>query len=162
MTGFLEHPASAGPVGAIMDEYARAAREFCDVVEPFDAARFEASEVSDDPDTTSIREVCRHAGRAAFGYAEDIARVLEKPLKRPLDPNEHIRQPQDVRPVLVAALRFTERVVEPLRSMKGPEVEALTFRVSWGTLYTPESLLEHAICHLLRHRRQLERWAAGS
>lgn len=28
-------------------------------------------------------------------------------------------------------------------------------------LYNPESMLEHAICHLLRHRRQLERWSSA-
>jgi len=33
----------------------------------------------------------------------------------------------------------------------------LTFRMSWGTLFNPEILLEHAIVHLLRHRRQIAR-----
>ena len=28
-------------------------------------------------------------------------------------------------------------------------------------IYDPEILLEHAICHLLRHRLQLERWNVG-
>ena len=34
----------------------------------------------------------------------------------------------------------------------------IRFTVSWGVEYDPDMLLEHAVCHLLRHRRQLERW----
>ena len=35
---------------------------------------------------------------------------------------------------------------------------ALEFTVLWGPRYDPEMILEHAVVHLLRHRRQLERW----
>ena len=38
------------------------------------------------------------------------------------------------------------------------EIQALSFTVRWGPRYDPEMILEHAICHYLRHRRQLERW----
>ena len=30
--------------------------------------------------------------------------------------------------------------------------------VSWGQLYDIEQLMEHAIVHILRHRRQVERF----
>jgi len=30
--------------------------------------------------------------------------------------------------------------------------------VRWGQKYDPEQLLEHAIVHILRHRRQIERF----
>ena len=69
-----------------------------------------------------------------------------------------ITSPTDVRPHLAAELRYTETVIEPLRHMTDPEVAAMTFQVSWGSTYDPEQMLEHAIVHLLRHRRQLERW----
>ena len=29
-------------------------------------------------------------------------------------------------------------------------------KVRWGQLYDPEQLMEHAIVHILRHRRQIE------
>ena len=31
-------------------------------------------------------------------------------------------------------------------------------RVSWGQLYDVEQIFEHAIVHILRHRRQIERF----
>ena len=30
--------------------------------------------------------------------------------------------------------------------------------VKWGQTYDPEQLFEHAIVHILRHRRQIERF----
>jgi len=45
-----------------------------------------------------------------------------------------------------------------LLEMSEEEVLALSFPVRWGPTYDPEMILEHAVCHLLRHRRQLERW----
>ncbi len=158
MSEFLTKAGSAGPVGALMDEYARAAGDFCRVVETFDQERFDTERESDDKDTVSVREICRHVGGAAVYYAIDLNKALERPADRPFDARARIHTPGDVRSVLVDALRYTEQAAEPLRSMADEEVEKLTFRVSWGTLYNPEILLEHAIVHLLRHRRQLERW----
>ncbi len=158
MSEFLEKPGSDGPVGALMDEYARAAEDFCRVVETFDQERFDAERESDDKDTVSAGEICRHVGGAAVYYAIDLNRALVQPAERPFDAKERIHTPGDVRSVLVDALRYTEQAAEPLRSMADEDVEKLVFRMSWGTLYNPEILLEHAIVHLLRHRRQLERW----
>jgi DNA-directed RNA polymerase subunit L len=56
------------------------------------------------------------------------------------------------------ALRETEQAVEALWDLDDPAIMKLSFTVSWGATYDPESMLEHAIVHLLRHRRQVERW----
>jgi hypothetical protein len=71
---------------------------------------------------------------------------------------DRVKGQADVRPALDAAIAFTAESVAPLRKLPGDEVLKLEFKVSWGSTYNPEILLEHAICHLLRHRRQLERW----
>jgi hypothetical protein len=52
-TTFIRHPGLSGPFGALMDEYARAAEDFCRVVESFDLARFDAERRSDNPNTVS-------------------------------------------------------------------------------------------------------------
>ena len=59
-----------------------------------------------------------------------------------------------------AAISRTPKVERPALSSK--EVMDVTFRMPWGQLYDPEILLEHAIVHLLRHRRQLEQWRSPS
>jgi hypothetical protein len=155
MAGFLDRPGSSGAFGALLDEYARAADELCRIAESFEPERFVAERPSDDPDCVSPREICRHCAGAAIGYANYLlhARGIDMQ-KRDL----RIEEPADVRPALESALRLTEETVEPLRDLDDQAVAAIEFRSRWGTVYNPESMLEHAICHLLRHRRQLESW----
>ena len=38
------------------------------------------------------------------------------------------------------------------------EIEQWSFDSRWGVTYNIEQLLEHAIVHILRHRRQIERF----
>jgi len=160
MPPFLARPGSSGPVGALMDEYARAAADLCDIVETFSETEFDAERESDDPDTVSACAVARHVCSAAFGYADYLRKALEVVLDPPA--GKRIAGSQDVRERLAAALRYTEHVADYLRELSDDEVMALTFEVRWGPTYNPETLLEHAICHLLRHRRQLERWSLTS
>ena len=142
-----------------MDEYARAAEDFCRVAEGFDLARFAAERASDNPSTISPRAICVHVCGAAHRYAHDIrkARGVDFVEAYELDP-ARISSPQDVRGVLAEGIVFTEATVEPLRDATEEEILAISFTVRWGPRYDPEMLLEHAVCHLLRHRRQLERW----
>lgn len=155
MSDFLHHPGSSGGFGALLDEYARAAEELCRLVESFAPERFAEERPSDDPDCVSPCAICLHCAGAAVGYANYLLHAQGSAMqKRDLC----IEGPADVRPALASALRLTEEAVAPLRSLDDGTLAALEFRSRWGTLYNPESMLEHAICHLLRHRRQLERW----
>jgi hypothetical protein len=142
-----------------MDEYARAAEDFCRVVESFDPARFVAERASNNPNTVSPHAICAHACGAAHRYAHYIrkARGVDFVERYEQDPSR-IGSPQDVRGLLAEGIRFTEDTVEPLLRATEQEIQGLSFTVRWGARYDPEMILEHAVCHLLRHRRQLERW----
>jgi len=56
-------------------------------------------------------------------------------------------QPTDSRAIALTKLNAAEA-----------EIQALSFTVRWGPRYDPKMILEHAVCHVLRDRRQLERW----
>lgn len=156
---FILHPGLSGPFGALMDEYARAAEEFCRVVEEFDAPRFFQARASADPSTTAPHAICVHVCGAAHRYAHYIrkARGVDFVERYDMDASR-LRSPQGVRELLAEAILLTEATVEPLLRATEAEVQAISFTVRWGPRYDPEMLLEHAVCHLLRHRRQLERW----
>jgi uncharacterized damage-inducible protein DinB len=156
--GFLDRPGESGPFGALMDEYARAADEFCRVIETIAAARFVRESASSDPDTVSIRAVCRHAVSAAHRYADYIRKARGLPFVDRFElPPETLPDPGAVRAGLSAALRYTEEALAGW--YEDPALaEQATFQVRWGPTYDPEMILEHAIVHLLRHRRQVERW----
>ena len=142
-----------------MDEYARAADEFCRVVEGFDSALFAVERPSNDPDTISPQAICAHVCGAAHRYAHYIRKALGLDfVERYQIAPAQIPSPQAVRGLLVDVTLFTESTVEPLRTASEEAVQACSFTVRWGPRYDPEMMLEHAVCHLLRHRRQLERW----
>jgi hypothetical protein len=155
---FLDRPGRPGPFGALMDEYARAAADFCAVLDRFEGERFVEERPSPDPDCRSVRAIARHACSATRGYANDIRRVRALPVDaRRVDLSE-IRSPADARRLLAQGLRYTEGALDGFYDADEATNRAHEFTVSWGVRYDPETLLEHAVCHLLRHRRQLERW----
>ena len=167
---WLRQPGQPGAMGALLDEYARAAEDFCRVVEGLGPARFEQRhpQARDpgprDPDTRTPRSICAHVVRAAWAYAADIRRrrgLPESPSAADGPApggSAGSATPSGVRSLLRDALHWTEGAVEGLQHATEAEIEALSFPVRWGPTYDPDMLLEHAICHLLRHRRQLERW----
>jgi len=158
-TTFIHHPGLTGPFGALMDEYARAAGDFCRVVEGFDLARFNAERPSNNPNTISPCAICLHVIGAAHRYAHYIrkARGVDFVERYEADP-ARLHSPRDVRDLLTEGIVLTEQTVEPLLKATEQEIQELSFAVRWGPRYDPEMILEHAVCHLLRHRRQLERW----
>ena len=109
--------------------------------------------------TVSPRAICLHVIGAAHRYAHYIrkARGIDFIERYDADPTR-LNSPADVRALLREGIVLTEETVEPLLKASEPEIQALSFAVRWGPHYDPEMILEHAVCHVLRHRRQLERW----
>lgn len=160
---FLKNPGRSGAFGALMDEYARAAEDFCRVVESVPPPRFGEERASEDPDAVSIRAICAHAIRSAFRYADYVNIARGAPATEPFEfAPERLASPADVRDHIRDALRHTEDVLEGLYDAPPAVAEAITFKVRWGPTYDPEMILEHGIVHLLRHRRQVERWAGSA
>lgn len=156
--GFLNRPGLSGPFGALMDEYARAAEGFCQVVEALPQGVYLRTRASTDPDTTSRQMICAHVVGAARRYSDYIRKAREMPTVETLaaDPKA-LATPAAVRPALAAATQDTEEALAGWYEDPS-SAELVQFEVRWGPVYNPEMLLEHAIVHLLRHRRQIERW----
>jgi hypothetical protein len=156
--GFLKRPGLPGLFGALMDEYARAAEDYCRAVEALTPEVYAKPRPSDDPDTVSMQTICAHAVGAARRYSDYIRRARGLPYadKFVADP-QSVATPAVVRPALAAAMQYTEESLagwyeDPMAAAQ------IKFEVRWGPTYDCEMILEHAIVHLLRHRRQIERW----
>jgi hypothetical protein len=159
---FLSRPGLPGPFGALMDEYARAAEDFCRVLEGFPAARFVAERPCDDPDCRSPQAIARHVCGAARRYADYVRKARGLPFVEKFEFDAAaLASPGEARGLLRDALRYTEGALEGFYDAPFEANRALEFTVRWGPRYDPEMILEHAIVHLLRHRRQLERWGGG-
>jgi hypothetical protein len=158
---FLDRPGESGAMGALMDEYARAAEDFCRVVEGFEAARFTRALTGLAAHTASPQVVCRHVLTAAHRYSDGIRRARGLPFAEAFRVEAGVpAAPAELRGALAEMLRYTEAGLDGLYGQSDDQVAVIKFKVPWGVEYDPDMLLEHAVCHLLRHRRQLERWPA--
>jgi len=59
-------------------------------------------------------------------------------------------------------LAYTVQTLEGKWIMSDAEITASVIHSRWGVTYDAEQLLEHAIVHVLRHRRQVEKLIASA
>ena len=144
-----------GALGAMMDEYERAAVELTNLLETVDAPRFVVEYPQEAEKCRSIQKIMRHVIRAAYGCANDIRAALNMPVTVTLPTNLEDKHASIV--ALQKALNYTAAALEDKWAMSEDEIERVTMPTPWGTTYTLEQMLEHAIVHILRHRRQIER-----
>lgn len=146
-----------GAIGALMDEYERAASELARLVEqiPDDDFALIVDSRTKDEDCRSIQTIMSHVVGAGYGYADYIREQLSIASTRPqpelLSRRESLEQ-------LEAALRYTIETLEGRWEMSAEEISGVVIKSRWGAVYDVEGLLEHAIVHLLRHRRQIEKF----
>jgi uncharacterized damage-inducible protein DinB len=147
----------SGAIGALMDEYERAASELGRLIERIpedDFLRVVDSQTKDE-DCRSVQTIMSHVVRAEYGYADYIREQFSiastRPQNKLLSRQESLEQ-------LEAALRYTAQTLEGRWEMSGEEISGTVINSRWGVVYNVEGLLEHAVVHILRHRRQIEKF----
>ena len=146
-----------GAVGALMDEYERAASELRRLVEQIPEADFArvVDQQTRDDDCRSVQTIVSHVVNAAYGYADYLRAAFSVPSGRPpkrlLSHRESLEQ-------LDAALAYTAQTLEGRWEMSDDEINGVVISSGWGVTYDAEQLLEHAVVHILRHRRQIEKF----
>lgn len=144
-----------GAIGALMDEYERVALELKNLLSAITQEEF--IKISDpltkDEDCRSIQSVMKHVVSAGYRYADQICVFLKLPVE---NHNYHIYNLLHANDELENVLSFTSKIVENHLTMTGEEIIATRQETRWG-LYDIEMMFEHAIVHILRHRRQIER-----
>lgn len=146
-----------GAVGALMDEYERAVWELRRLVERIpeeDVVRVVDARTGDE-DCRSVQTIMSHVVFAGYGYADYLRQVFSIPSTRPpralLSPRESLEH-------LDAMLAYTAETLEGRWRMTDEEIAGVVINSGWGVRYDAEQLLEHAIVHVLRHRRQIEKF----
>jgi len=146
-----------GAVGAMMDEYERAALELKSIVENVseeDYSRIADAETTDE-DCRSIQTVMAHVVLCGYAYANDIRSKSSMPFE-----NYKKRQisKAEIGGEIDAMLVYTAETLDGKWEMSDDEI--VNFVTASGENFTEnlEQLLEHAIVHILRHRRQIEKF----
>ena len=150
-----------GGLGAILDEMKKASEEFISVIQKIpqpDFIKIVDSQTTDE-DCRSIQTICRHVVRSGYGYADYILSALNIPTDSPNVNKMEIESP-DV--VVVELRRMIDYNLKHLYEMNREIIEekmfVIKFITRWGEEFNFEQILEHAIVHILRHRRQIEKF----
>ena len=146
-----------GAVGALMDEYERAAAEFRAVVVGLTDEQYTriVDAETKDANCHSVRTIMSHVVAAGYGYANYMRKAFSheanSPDRRLLEHAESLEE-------FDSMLAFTVATLDDKWEMPESKMMAVSMKVSWGPTYDLEQLLEHAIVHILRHRRQIDKW----
>ena len=150
-----------GPIGALLDEHERAARELSRLVAALSDEQYLARRDphAADAHCRSIQTVMTHVVSAGHGYAGMMREAWGLP-RLPHERREVPRAESLAR--LDAMLANMDATLAGHGELTEEQAAAVTMRAPWGVNYDLEQLFEHAIVHVLRHRRQIERWLAAA
>lgn len=151
---------SRNAVRALFDEWDRAREDLVRLLPRIRPAELEGG---DPADSTRARGILIHILRADMNYANWICEVLGRPRPERAIDTKLIDGRAEFEAGFAAVRDYFETALEQLTDadLDAPEgaTSPLHFKARWGEDYGVEQMLEHAVCHHLRHRRQLERMA---
>lgn len=148
-----------GGIGAVMDEYQRAANEFKNLIgniSDSDFVKIVDTETKDE-DCRSVQTICSHVTNSGYAYANYIRDWFGIPKS---SPERKILSRSEYETEFDKMLAYTSETLEGKWEYSDDEIQKVIMIVRWGPQYDLEQLLEHAVVHILRHRRQIEKFAA--
>jgi uncharacterized damage-inducible protein DinB len=150
-----------GTIKALLDEYKKAINELIAVIKPLSSN--EILIIKDNETTNencrSVQTILTHVVYAGYGYTNFIA--------------NHYADKKERRP-----RQFFENAEDYIRELNGmfddcqnffvehPGIELEEYDASkkilthWGQVYDIDQMMEHAIVHVLKHRRQIQRFVS--
>jgi uncharacterized damage-inducible protein DinB len=145
-----------GTLGALMDEYEKAASYLISLVEKYSVEDFHKimDNQTDDEDCRSMQSIITHIVRSGYGYANSIRKSFGIESSKP---EIKLNSPQEALSELKKMLSYNAQTLEGKWELNYDVIENTVVISSWGKKYDLESMLEHAIVHILRHRRQIEK-----
>lgn len=144
-----------GAVGSLMDEYERAAFELKLVVQTVSAEDYTRIVEGESTHCHSIEVIMNHVVRAGYGYSKYIRDALS--INALPVGDKQIPQPE-IGSEIDKMLAYTAEIFDGCGEISDDELENIYFKTRWGVTYNIDQLFEHAIVHILRHRRQIEKF----
>jgi uncharacterized damage-inducible protein DinB len=142
-----------GPLAALMDEYERAMEEYIPLVANLDPSIYEVILNPDSKDPVAVKGIAFHTLFAGYAYANAIRRKFGMEIT---SPEKFYPDRSEFPAVMRAMFEYTEASLDGHWSMTDDDLTATIIPISWSDHHDLEALLEHAIVHILRHRRQIE------
>jgi uncharacterized damage-inducible protein DinB len=148
-----------GAVGSLMDEYERATFELKSLVENVGEEDYErvADVETKDDDCRSIQTIMNHVIHAGYGYANGIRQKFSMPFESIGKERRQISQ-SEIGEEIDKILAYTVETLEGRWEMSYDEMDEIIISRKENFSENLEQLLEHAVLHILRHRRQIEKF----
>lgn len=147
-----------GAIGALLDIYEQAISDFKEVIEdiPDNALTIITDPHTTDENCRSIQAILSHVVHSGYGYATGIHNLKGDNISRP-DKSFHLTT-REYSEYLNNVFIFTENVFKEIKESELEQLNnALKIKTGWGQVYDIEQMMEHAIVHILRHKRQIEK-----
>jgi len=148
-----------GAIGALLDEYEKAIEDFVKAIEtiPDSTLPVITDPRTRDENCRSVQTILTHVVHSGYGYAVGIHNIKGYDMARPVKmTRDTIKEYIDD---LTKVFLFTENVFAEIKEDELEQFDdALKIKTGWGQLYDIEQMMEHAIVHVLRHRRQIEKF----
>ncbi len=148
-----------GAIGAILDEYEKAILELQTLIatiNPSELTTIVDTETTD-LDCQSIQTVLSHVVHSGYGYAIYIRKSKGENIDFP----DKVLLPtiKAYQTAINTMFKANEQLFVDYPNLKIEEHDnAKKMLTNWGQRFDAEQILEHAIVHILRHRRQIERF----
>lgn len=146
-----------GAVGALLDIYEQAILDFKNVIKdiPDNALTYIIDETANE-DCKSLQTILSHVVRSGYIYAINIQSLKRHIIDKP-EKVFHLTIPEYLND-LTNVFKYTENIFSEFKDDELEEYnDALKIKTGWGQSYDIEQLTEHAIVHILRHKRQIEK-----
>ena len=148
-----------GAIGALLDEYEKSVQELKEVISTLTTS--ELTKIVDaetnDEDCKSIQSILSHVVESGYTYVVEIRKSLGESVQ--YFKKEMLTSTNEYAAALDHMFAYNEKLFEDYPTIKLEEYDSSKkFKVRWGQIYDVEQLYEHAIVHILRHRRQIERF----
>jgi len=148
----------SSPMRSMLDEYARAIVDLERVVAPMTDAQYTASTPLSNDTFPTLKVMMEHVIGASHSYTNYIEDALEGVDRGRRQPAFDFATPATAMTSLWSSFDHMIDVLDAASDFNEDQIFKLSFTARWGEHFNLEQILEHAICHILRHRRQVEHW----
>lgn len=148
-----------GAVGALLDEYERSLNDLKKVIAPLSKAQLlhVVDSETTDLDCQSIQTILSHIAQSGHAYVIYIRNHLGESIA--FKETQLLDSIQDYNLALDDMFKANENLFHDYPDMTLEVFEQHEkIKGGWGNYYDVEQMMEHAIVHVLRHRRQIERF----
>jgi uncharacterized damage-inducible protein DinB len=144
-------------VNALLSEYRKVIIELQNVIQniPDEKLVLTISPETDNEDCKSIQTILAHVVNSGYAYCVYIRNFKDATIERPK--KEIRKSAEEYKEDLNNVLLYTYETFETIYDNdleNSNELEKI--KTSWSQIYDIEQIVEHAIVHILRHRRQIE------